>query len=140
MCVWFCNYSFSWNIFVNNFQFCANKKVPKKQICSNIQRAGLNPVNIKILRILTRSQISDKILKFLKISSDFQNVFLSKYSEENFLKSLQPAAPKYFVWKFLRLSEKISGFKSLRFLLIGLCPGFSLFYIFGRQVLVSVFH
>ena len=77
-------------------------------------------------------QNSDKILRFLKISFYFQNVFGSKYSEENFRKSVQPAAPKYFVWKFLRFSEKICGFKILRFLsenfselrfiLIGLSP------------------
>ena len=75
----------------------------------------------------------DKILRFLTISTDFQIVFLSKYSEENFQKSVQPVAPKYFVLKFLRLSEKIGGFKifrflsenfsELRFILIGLSPG-----------------
>ena len=59
---------------------------------------------------------SDKILSFLKISSDFVNVFLSKYSGEDFQKSVQPAVPKYFVWKFLRFSEKIWGFKILSFL------------------------
>ena len=62
-------------------------------------------------------QNSDKILRILKISSDFQNVFLTKY----------------FVLKFLGFSEKIGGFKifrflsenfsELRFLLIGLSPG-----------------
>ena len=77
-------------------------------------------------------QNSDKILRFLKISSDFQIVFLSKFSEENFQKSFQPAAPKYFVWKFLRFSEKIGqlkilrllseNFSELKFLLIGLSP------------------
>ena len=80
---------------------------------------GLNPTNKKNLRIL-------------KIFSDFQIMFLSKYSEENFQKSVQPAAPKYFVWEFLRFSEKIGGFKIIRFLsenfseliflLIGLSP------------------
>ena len=78
------------------------------------------------------SQNSDKILRILTIFSDFQNVFLSKYSQENFQKSVQPTAPQYFVWKFLRISEKIWGFKILRFLsenfselvilLIGLSP------------------
>ena len=42
------------------------------------------------------SQNSDKILRFLTISTDFQIVFLSKFSEENIQKSVQPAAPKYF--------------------------------------------
>ena len=51
---------------------------------------GLNPINKKY-------QNSDKILIFLKISSDFQIVFLSKYSDRNFQKYVQPAAPKYFV-------------------------------------------
>ena len=63
---------------------------------------ALNPFIKKILRIL---------IKF----SDFQNVFLSKYSDKNFQKSVQPAAPKYFVWEFLRFSKKICGFKILRF-------------------------
>ena len=43
------------------------------------------------------SRNSDKIFRILKISPDFQIVFLSKYSEENFQKFVQPAAPKYFV-------------------------------------------
>ena len=47
---------------------------------------GLNPIN-------------KKILKFLTISTNFQIVFLSKYSEENFQKSVQPAAQKDFVPK-----------------------------------------
>ena len=61
-------------------------------------------------------------------------MFPSKYFEENFQKSVQPAAPKYFVWKFIRFSEKIwvlknlrflsENFLELRFLLIGLSPGF----------------
>ena len=51
-------------------------------------------------------QNSNKILRFLTISTDFLIVFLSKYSEENFQKSVQPAATKYFVWKFLRFSNK----------------------------------
>ena len=38
-------------------------------------------------------------------------MFLSKYSEESFQKSVQPAARKCFVWKFLRFSEKIWGLK-----------------------------
>ena len=71
---------------------------------------GLNPTNKK------NSQNSDKILKILKISSDLQNVFLLKYSEENFQKNVQPAAPKYVVWKFLRFSKKIGGFKIFEFL------------------------
>ena len=42
------------------------------------------------------SQNSDQILEFLKISTDFQIVFLLKYSEENFFqKSVQPAAPNF---------------------------------------------
>ena len=57
------------------------------------------------------SQNSDKTLRFLKISSDFQNVFLSKYSDKLFQKSVQPAAPKYFVWEFLRFSKKFVGSK-----------------------------
>ena len=79
------------------------------------------------------SQNSDQILRFLKISTDFQIVLLSKYSEENFQKSVQPAAPKKCVRNFYRFSEKIGGFKILRFLsenfsdfsiiLIGLSPG-----------------
>ena len=58
---------------------------------------------------------------------------LSKYFVENFMKSILPAAQKYFVWNFLRFSEKIGGFKififllenvsELRFILIGLSPG-----------------
>ena len=90
-------------------------------------------------------QNSDKILRFLKISFYFQNVFGSKYSEENFRKSVQPAAPKYFVWKFLRFSEKICGFKILRFLsenfselrfiLIGLSPEKSLLtYLLTQKI------
>ena len=53
---------------------------------------GINPNNKKILRIL-------------KISSDFQNAFLSIYSENNFQKSVQPAAPKHFVCKCSWLSK-----------------------------------
>ena len=41
-----------------------------------------------------KSQISWNFHKFL-------NCIHSKYSEENFQKSVQPPAPKYFVWKFL---------------------------------------
>ena len=77
----------------------------------------------------------------VQYSSDFQNVFLSKYLKENFQKSVQQAAPKYFVWKFLRFSEKIGGFKILRFLsenfselrllLIGLSPGLFFWVIVG---------
>ena len=58
-----------------------------------------------------------------------------KNYEENFLKSVQLAAPKYVVQKFLRFSEKIGGFKifrflsenfsELRFLLVGLSPDMS---------------
>ena len=39
-----------------------------------------------------------QILRFLKISTYFLFAFLSKYSDKNFQKSVQPAAPKYFVW------------------------------------------
>ena len=77
--------------------------------------------------------ISDQILRFLKISTDFQIVFLSKYSEENFQKSVQPVAPKNLSEKFSNFSKKIGGFKLLTFLsenfsefrliLIGLSPG-----------------
>ena len=90
--------------------FCATKSCEKlwwTANCSTIalekSTPGLNPINNKILRIL-------------KISTDFQIVFLSKFSEEKFQKSVQPAAPKNFVWKFLRFFEKICRFKIFRFL------------------------
>ena len=77
------------------------------------------------------------VFKEIADQSIFQNVFLSKYSEKNFQKSVQPAAPKYFVQKFHRYSEKFGGFKifrflsenfsELRFLLIGLSPGLTIF-------------
>ena len=46
----------------------------------------------------------DEICRFQKISADFQIIFLSKYSEEIFQKSVQPAAPNFFVRKFLSFS------------------------------------
>ena len=50
-------------------------------------RAGHNKTaNIPRLTQQKNSQNSDKILRFLKISSDFLIVLLSKYSEENFKK------------------------------------------------------
>ena len=58
---------------------------------------------------------SCKIIIILKISSDFQNVFLSKYSEENFQKSVQPATPKYFVWNFSDFLKKLVSSKFLDF-------------------------
>ena len=80
------------------------------------------------------SQNSDKVLRFLKISTYiFSNcvpikIFLRKFSEICPL-----AAPKYFVWKFLIFWKKLVGSKfpdfclkisqKLRFLLVGLSPG-----------------
>ena len=68
---------------------------------------GLNPINKKIIRIL-------------KISSDFLIVLLSKYSEENFQKYLQSAAPKYLVWKCSNFLKKFGGSKFSDF-----CPNIS---------------
>ena len=67
------------------------------------------------------------------MSTDSLILFLSKYSEENFQKSVQPDAPNNFVWKFLRFSEKIDGFKIFRFLLIELTPGRFVHSLNARQ-------
>ena len=85
------------------------------------------------------NSINKKIPWILKISSDFEDVLILKYSVKKFLKFVQPAAPKHFVWKFLRFSEKIGWFKififllenfsELRILLIGLSPGLNLLII-----------
>ena len=57
-----------------------------------------------------------KILRILTISKDFQNVFLSKYSEENFEKSDQPLHQNILSENFSDFLKKIGGFKILRFL------------------------
>ena len=89
------------------------------------EKRGLNPINKKFSEFWQNSQNSDNLKRFSKWVP-------IKIFWENFQISVQPAAPKYFVQKFLKFSEKIGGFKilrffsknfsELRFLLIGLSP------------------
>ena len=88
-----------WGQFVDSHISNNFRKIYKRMIF--FINSGLNPKNKKIIRIL-------------KISSDFQDVFLSKNLLENFQKSVQPAAPKCLDWKFLRFSEKIGGVQNFQ--------------------------
>ena len=80
-----------------------SQKIKDKTLARGMHTSPDLFVCLKIIAVFTRarshkhknSHYSDKILKILKISPDFQNVFLSNYSEENFKKSVQPAAPNY---------------------------------------------
>ena len=81
----FCHYShhvilylyFSRKMFINS----PSSSLSKAQSCQ--QKSQKNYQN------------SGQIIRFLKIYTDFQIVFPSKNSEKHFLKSVQPASPKF---------------------------------------------
>ena len=91
-----------------------------------------------VAQICTRKDCSRVRLggleQLCKITTDFQILFLSKFSKENFQKSVQPAhaCTKIFCLKISQIFWKNWGFKifrflsdnfsELRFILIGLSP------------------
>ena len=67
--------------------------------------------------LIDRSILSTKkFSEFWNFPQIFKLCSYQNVPRKNFQKFAQPATPKYFVWKFLRFSAKIGGFKILRFL------------------------